>query len=84
MDSSTLTLWTGPFPVKGMSGPFLLLPCFTEIYVLNANSVGTDQMPHSAASDYGLHCLLISLLWDARHKWVKMYLKFFAELNKFL
>ena len=25
----------------------------------------------SAASDLGLHCLPMSLLWDARHKWVK-------------
>ena len=25
----------------------------------------------SAASDLGLHCLPVSLLWDARHKWVK-------------
>ena len=39
MDSSTLTIWTGPFPVKGMSDKFLLLPWFTEIPVLNANSV---------------------------------------------
>ena len=28
-------------------------------------------MPHSAASDLDLHCLPMSLLWDARHKWVK-------------
>ena len=28
-------------------------------------------MPQNAASDLGLHCLLMSLLWDARHKWVK-------------
>ena len=24
-------------------------------------------MPHSAASDLGLYCLPMSLLWDARH-----------------
>ena len=29
-------------------------------------------MLHSAASDLGLHCLPLSLLWDARHKWVKL------------
>ena len=38
---------------------------------LNANSVDPDQTPRSAASDLGLHCLPMSLLWDARLKWVK-------------
>ena len=31
----------------------------TMFPVLNANSVDPDQTPHSAASDLGLHCLLI-------------------------
>ena len=52
----------------------LLLPWFTEIPVLNTNSVDPDQMPHFAASDLGLHCLPMSLLWDARHKWVNFKL----------
>ena len=43
---------------------------FCKISELNANSVDPDQMPHSEASDLGLHCLPISLLWDARLKWV--------------
>ena len=30
-----------------------------------------DQMPHSVASDLGLHCLPMSPLRDARLKWVK-------------
>ena len=42
-----------------------------EIIELNANSVDPDQTPRSAASDLGLHCLPMFLLWDARHKWVK-------------
>ena len=41
-----------------------------EISELNANSVDPDQMLHSAASDLGLHCLPVSLLWDTRCKWV--------------
>ena len=61
-DSSTLTLWTGSFPVKGVSGKFLLLPWFTETAVLHPNSVDPDQTPRSAASDQGLHCLPKSLL----------------------
>ena len=53
-----------------MPSQFLLLPSFIEIPVFNANRVDPDQMPHSAASGQGLHCLPMSLLWDARHKWV--------------
>ena len=49
----------------------LIITIFKEIPVLNANSVDRDQMPHSAVSDLGLHCLPLSLLWDARLKWVK-------------
>ena len=50
---------------------FLVLPRFIEFPVFNANSVDPDQTPQSAASDLGLHCLPMSLLWDARHKLVK-------------
>ena len=42
-----------------------------EIPVFKANSVDLGQTPRSAVFDLGLHCLLMSLLWDARHKWVK-------------
>ena len=34
------------------------------IEFLYANSVDPDQMPHSVASDLGLHCLPRSLLLD--------------------
>ena len=47
---------------KRVSGKCLLLPWFTEIPVLNANSVDPDQTPGSAASDLGLHCLPMSHL----------------------
>ena len=47
-----------------------------EIYIekiakLFANSGDPDQMPHSAASDLGLHCLQITLLQVSRLQWVK-------------
>ena len=35
----------------------------SEIPDLNANNVDPDQTPRSAASDQGLHCLPMSLLW---------------------
>ena len=36
-----------------------------------ANSEDPDQTPHSAASDMGLHCLLITRLGVSRLQWVK-------------
>ena len=43
---------------------------------LLANSGNPDQMPHSAASDLGLHYLLITLLWVSRLQWVvKLFLE---------
>ena len=71
MDSSTLTLWTGPLPIETVSGLFLLLLYFIEFPVLNAKSVGPNQTPRFAASDLSLHCLLMPLLADASYKWVK-------------
>ena len=29
-------------------------------------------MPHSAASDLGLHCLPMSFLWESWYNWVKI------------
>ena len=55
-----------------VSGKFLLLSCFVEMSELNANSVDPDQTPRSAASDLGLYCLPMSLLCDARLKWVNL------------
>ena len=71
VNSSASTFWTRPFPVKGVSNFFLLLPCFIEIPVLNANNVNPDQKSCSVASDLGLHYLQMFSLWDARHKWAK-------------
>ena len=50
---------------------FFICPGSIGIPISNDKNVDPDQMPHSAASDLGLHCLPMSLLWDARHKWVK-------------
>ena len=49
---------------------FLLLQSFVEISELHANSEDPDQTPRSVSSDLGLHCLSMSLLWDARLEWV--------------
>ena len=70
MDSSTSTLWINQFLIDGMSCSFLLLQCFIEIPVFDAHSVDPDQMPRFAASDLGLHYLSMSILGNARNKWV--------------
>ena len=46
---------------------------------LDVHSVDPDQTPRSAL---GLHCLPLSLLWDARLKWVNftsIYSTVFSE-----
>ena len=42
------------------------------MHVFNANSVDLDQTPRSTASGQGLYCLSMSLLGEARHKWVNV------------
>ena len=48
---------------------------------LFANSGDPDQMPHSVASDLGLHCLPINLLGVFRLQWVNTRLG--LNLRKF-
>ena len=55
---------------SGSKQIFLVLSFITEIPVLKANSVHPDQMLQSAASDLGIHCLPMSLLWGTSHQWV--------------
>ena len=42
-------------------------------YILEAKSEHSDRVPHSAASDLGLHCLPMSHKKDARLKWINSY-----------
>ena len=65
MDSSTSTLLTGPFLIEK------IVKIFYKMSVFSANSIDQDQTPRSMASDLGPHCLAMSRLWDATHKWVK-------------
>ena len=66
-----------------MSGYFfLLLPCFIKIPVFNANSVYPDQVPHSAASDLGLHCLPKSLLQALYFQRIPFLQSIFIGLEK--
>ena len=51
--------------IGGVSGLFLSL-FIKEILVFSASSVDLDKMPHSVASDLGLHYLPMSLTWDTR------------------
>ena len=64
-----LFLWTGLCLMEGVSC-LVLLSFIIEIPLLNANGVDSDQTP-LAASDLGLHCFPVSLIWDTRHTYVK-------------
>ena len=61
VDHSTTTLWTGLFPISECPVSIYYY-CLTEIPVCNSKGVDPDQMPQSAASDLGLHCLPDTLL----------------------
>ena len=43
---------------------------YRKMVELFANSEDPDQMPHSVASDLGLHCLPNTLLGVSRLQWV--------------
>ena len=47
---------------------------FLKLNVI-ANSVDPDQTPRSAASDLVLLYLPMSLLWDDKQKWVKIFFR---------
>ena len=46
-----------------------------------ANSEDPDQMPHSVASDLGLHCLPVTLLGVSRLQWVNNSLLVRRKVN---
>ena len=72
VNSSTTTLWNILFPIAGCLVSLVLLPCFIEIPVFNANSVDPEQML----------CLPIILLGVAQVKWFKPYTApFFIDLD---
>ena len=48
------------FPTLGLSGVRFHFYSISEIDIPVANSEDPDQMPRSAASDLGLHCLSMS------------------------
>ena len=67
--SSTTTLWTSLFPKTWyLVTFFLLLLCFIEIPVFNANSVDPDLTLYSAMAHLGVQWLLITLLLSS---WLK-------------
>ena len=70
MPNGLLYLYSLDQSISNIGGVWLvlLLPCFIEIPVFNANSVDPDQMLCIAASDLGPHFLPMSHLWDDKLK----------------
>ena len=48
--------------IRGVQLAFIITAFYRNSLSV-ANSVDLDQTPHSAASDLGLHCFPMSLLW---------------------
>ena len=71
-----LTLWTRSFQyfnIRSVWLVFILTIFFIKVPFLNANSADPDQTLRFVASDLGLDCLPLSLLWDAKINWVKKF-----------
>ena len=73
MPNDIFYLYYSDGSISNIKGVWLvfIVAMFYRNSCFNANSVDPDQTPHSAASDLCLDCLRMSLLWDARVKWVK-------------
>ena len=71
MTSFTTALWNSLFPIAVSLVSLLLLLCFTEIPVINANSVDHDK---NMVSDLGVHCLRVTLSGFSQLKSVKHYI----------
>ena len=69
MEFPTVINWNSPFLFKGvLNGIFHFYSNFNRTSCKQI--VETDQMPHSAASDLGLHYLPMSYKKDTRLIWV--------------
>ena len=73
MPSGSLYLKSLDRSVSYIRGVWLvfIITMFLKNSELITNIVDPDQMPCFAASDPGLHCFPMCLLWDARLKWVR-------------
>ena len=68
MGFPTLLNWNSLFPFSGLfGGIFHFCSNSNMTYILCANSEDPNQMPHSEASDLGLHFLPMFHKKDAKH-----------------
>ena len=65
VNSFAVIYWASPFVILGQSSLFCILFYF-RWKILLASNVGPDQKPHYVASDLGLHCLPMTILWVSR------------------
>ena len=68
--------------IRGVWLVFIVIMFFLGISELNANNEDPDRTPYSSASNLGLDCLPVSLLWEARLKWVK-FIEFLLDQANF-
>ena len=64
--SSTVTCWTSPLFILGVSGLFHRFYSIFDGKSCCKHTVDSDQMPHYVASGLDLHCLPMTVLWVSR------------------
>ena len=62
-----------PFVILGVSGLFCHFCTIFDRKTLLTNKVDPDQMPHYVASDQGLLCFPMTLLWGFQVRMVFTY-----------
>ena len=70
MDSSPKSFERSISILRSASLFYLFVIIILQNAVFSVNSVDPGQTPRSAASDLDRRCFQMSLLVDARHKWV--------------
>ena len=67
VDASTILLWTGPFPIEGVTVWLVFITMFCRNSCIECKWCRPSLKLHYAVSDLDLHCLPVSLLRDARN-----------------
>ena len=69
--------------ILGMSDYVIWIFQERKMVKLFANIADPDQMPHSAASDLGLHCLPLTLLGIFRLQWANNFVSYHNSCGLF-
>ena len=80
MDSSTSLFGLVHFQYEGCPISFFFIITIRMFYRNSYTECSVDPDQTTAASDLGLHCLPMSFLWDARHKWINICVQIIGKV----